>query len=313
MSLVIPFVFRPHSRENWDAVLAEELKHIGTIKPFDALSDTERRAARFAIVANPDPQDVARLPNLEWVQSLWAGVERLTAELPADGPRIVRLADPQMAVTMSEAVLAWTLYLHRDMPRYARQQSERRWKEHALITPDQRRIGILGLGALGQAAALRLRANGFRVSGWSRSPKSVAGVDCFHGQNGLEEVLARSGILVLLMPLTSETRGLVNAGLLARLPKGASLINFARGPIVDDTALIEALDAGHLSHAVLDVFSVEPLPAGHPYWSHPAVTVLPHISAPTLAKSAVAILAENIAAYLKTGNIPDSVDRKRGY
>ncbi|WP_394713473.1 2-hydroxyacid dehydrogenase [uncultured Roseibium sp.] len=315
MKPVVPMILRAQEDELalWYRHLPAALKDIAILKPLDELSDAERTATEVAIVANPDPKDVASLPNLKWVQSLWAGVERLVSELPVDGPRIVRMTDPQMAETMSEAVLAWTLYLHRNMPRYARQQRERVWLEHPLKLPEERTVGILGLGKLGSQALARLRDHGFSVCGWSRTEKNFVGVETHHGADGLKTVLSKSDILVLLMPLTAETRGMIDAQALSLLPDGASLINFARGPIVDDEALLAALDSGRLDHAVLDVFVTEPLPENHPYWSHPGVTVLPHITAPTIPATASRIVAKNIGAFLDTGTLPDSVDRKRGY
>lgn len=315
MRPVIPFLSETESNERkaWANALPKGLRDIGVVKPFADLTEDERRSARVAIVANPSLDEVAKLPNLVWVHSLWAGVERLAADLPVDGPRIVRLTDPQMAATMSEAVLAWTLYLHRDMPRYAGQQRRNLWQSHELKTPDQRTVGILGLGKLGSTSALRLKANGFNVCGWSRSPKQLEGVTSYSGPSGLIEMFTRSDILVILVPLTDATRDLVGSEELARLPAGASVINFARGPILDTGALVEALDSGHLDHAVLDVFNTEPLPEDSPLWSHQKITVLPHISAPTITHTAVKIVAENIGHYLETGEIPESVDRARGY
>lgn len=315
MTQIIPFVSEASQdeRREWRDALPEALADIAVVKPFDTLTEEERVAARVAIVANPDPAQVAALPNLVWVQSLWAGVERLVTELPADGPLIVRLTDPQMAETMSEAVLAWTLYLHRDMPRYMAQQREGTWKGHTLLLPEERTVGVLGLGKLGSAAAQRLKSNGFRVLGWSRSPKSVDGIDCFHGAEGLTAVLAQTDISVLLMPLTAETHDLIGPSQLAQMKPGAALINFARGPIINETALLKALNEGPVGHAVLDVFNEEPLPAGHPFWSHEKVTVLPHISAPTITSTASKIVAENIAHFFADGTIPPSVDRERGY
>lgn len=315
MKPVIPLLIRAQEDELaiWQQQLPAALQDIAIAKSFDELSEEERQTAELAIVANPDPKDVAALPNLKWVQSLWAGVERLVSELPEDSPLIVRMTDPQMAETMSEAVLAWTLYLHRDMPRYTRQQRDRVWLEHPLKLPSQQTVAVLGLGKLGSRALARLRDNGFDVCGWSRSKKDFIGVETYHGDDGLKTILAKADIIIMLMPLTAETRGLLNRETLALLPKGASIINFARGPIIDDDALLEALDSGHLAHAVLDVFSAEPLPQDHPYWSHPNVTVLPHISAPTIPATAAKIVTDNITSYLKTGTIPQSVDRKRGY
>jgi len=315
LSPVIPFISKasPDERKIWRSALPDALRQIGKVKPFEDLTGDERAAARVAIVANPDPQEVAALPKLEWVQSLWAGVERLTAELPEDGPLIVRLTDPQLAETMSEAVLAWTLYLHRDMPRYQRQQRTRIWRDHQLKLPGERTIGILGLGKLGSAAALRLKANGFQVMGWSREQKALDGIECHAGDDGLLTVLGRADILVVLVPLTPETHGLLGPERLAACKAGASIINFARGPVIDDDALINALDKGALEHAVLDVFDVEPLPSASPFWTHDKVTVLPHISAPTITSTACRIVADNIGGYFSSGAIPQSVDRKRGY
>lgn len=315
MKPVVPFVpeATSHERDMWQEELGRTLAPYATVKPFEKLTDDERQTATVAIVANPDPADVAALPNLVWVQSLWAGVERLTAELPQDGPLIVRLADPQMADTMSEAVLAWTLYIHRDMPRYMHQQRNKVWQEQLLKTPQERTVGVLGQGKLGSASAQRLSANGFRVLGWSRSEKTRDGIICFHGKEGLFNLLGQSDIVVVLMPLTSETRGMLSSEELNGCKQGAAIINFARGPILDVDALVAALDRGHLSHAVLDVFDEEPLTPESPLWQHDKVTVLPHISAPTITGTASMIVARNIQAYLESGRIPQHVDRMQGY
>ncbi|GJD63210.1 2-hydroxyacid dehydrogenase [Methylobacterium frigidaeris] len=291
------------------AALPEE-----TIRPFRRLSAAERAGIRIAIVANPDPAEVALLPNLAWIQSLWAGVERLVRDLGQNGVPIVRLIDPELARTMAEAVLAWTYYLQRDMPAYRRQQEAGTWRQLAYRPPSEVTVGLLGLGALGSAAAERLTGAGFRVAAWSRSPKEVPpGVTGFSGSEGLADLLAASDIAVCLLPLTGETRGLLDAGRLAGMKPGAALINFGRGPIVATDALIAALDAGQLSHAVLDVFEVEPLPPESPLWRHPGVTVLPHISGPTTPASAAAVVAGNLRAYRASGRIPAAVDVIRGY
>ena len=315
MRPVVPFVSSasPDERQAWREALPQALDGIADVKPFEDLTDDERTAARVAIVANPDPANVAALPNLVWVQSLWAGVERLMGELPADGPKIVRLTDPQMAETMSEAVLAWTLYLHRGMPRYVAQQRQKIWQDHELKRPQERTVGILGLGKLGASAALRMKANSFNVIGWSRTEKSIDGIACRHGRDGLLEVLGKSDFIVLLMPLTDETRGLLGRDELSACKKGSSIINFARGPIIDKAALLDALDQGPLGHAVLDVFDVEPLPPSSRLWDHAKVTVLPHISAPTIISTASGIVAGNIGRYFEDGTIPPAVDRDRGY
>jgi glyoxylate/hydroxypyruvate reductase A len=280
---------------------------------FEDLDASERAACEIAIVANPRPEDVLALPNLKWVHSVWAGVERLVAELPAGDLKIVRLVDPELARTMAEAVLAWTLYLHRDMPRYARQQSARQWLQHEYVRPEAKTVSLLGLGVLGAASAAKLREAGFQVCGWSRRRKASPGVRCHAGTEELAAMLARTDILVCLLPLTARTRGIVNAETLGALRAGAALINFARGPIVDDAALRSALDAGRVSHAVLDVFDREPLPADAWQWAHPHVTVLPHISAATDPGTASAIVAANVRRYRESGVVAAAVDRGAGY
>lgn len=314
MKPVLPFVAQPGdpSTPDWVASLQRAMPD-ETVLPLDALDTAARRDCRVAIVANPRPDDLRTLPALTWVHSVWAGVERLVADLADTDLKIVRLVDPQLAQTMAEAVLAWTLYLHRDMPAYARQQRAREWRPLDYVRPEDRSVCLLGLGALGEAAARRLRDAGFAVQGWSRTPKAVDGITCHSGAAGLATLLAGTDILVCLLPLTAQTRGLLDEAALGLMRPHASLINFARGAIVDDRALQHALDRGALRHAVLDVFATEPLPADSWHWAHPHVTVLPHVSGPTDRDTASAIVAANIARYRRTGDIPASVDRGRGY
>ena len=315
MSPTVPFVRRidhgPHP-ELLDA-LRRHLPEFQVVEHAEVPVE-QRAAVTVAIVDGPSGEQLAALPNLALVQSTWAGIEEILPAVP-DGVAIARMVDPQLAATMAEAVLAWTLFLHRDMPRYARQQRARVWKEHALVKAEHRRIGIVGLGALGRAAARSLVQQGFPVTGWSRSPKALAGVECLHGADGLSGLLERSDIVVNLLPRTESTDGLLDAAAFATMPSGAALINFGRGQTVDDAALLDALDSGHLDHAVLDVFDVEPLPSEHRYWSHDAVTVLPHISGPTSTDTAAVIAADNVRRFLESGELPTDalVDRARGY
>lgn len=301
------------AEEGWLRRLSALLPH-ERIVSHRALAPEDRAAVRIAIVANPDPAHLADLPNLAWVHSLWAGVERLVAELPADfSAPVVRLVDPELGRTMAEAALAWTYYLFRDMPAYARQQRAHLWQQRPYRRPGSVTVGVLGLGALGAAAAARLQGAGFAVQGWSRSPKALPGIPCHSGEDGLETLLRTSEIVVCLLPLTAQTRQLLDARLLALLPEGAALINFARGPVIDTPALLAALDRGALGHAVLDVFDQEPLPGESPLWDHPSVTVLPHVSAPTDPESAAEIVAANIRGWRATGALPATVDFARGY
>ena len=280
---------------------------------FRKLTNAQKNEIKVVIVANPDPGELKELTNLKWVQSLWSGVERLITELPNDDVKIVRMVDPMLSSTMAEAILAWTLYLHRDMPKYQSQQRNKEWKQNKLVSTNNRRIGILGLGTLGKASARKFLENGFSVSGWSRRQSSVKGVACYHGRDGLVRMLKETNILVCLLPLTHETCGLVNKETLAMLPQSASLINVSRGQIVNENDLLYCLENNYLKHAVLDVFNMEPLPENHPFWELSNITLLPHISAPTNKISASKLVANNIQGYFETGDIPDSVKRKNGY
>ncbi len=308
----IAFVSRLNGRlaATWIRALAHELPG-ETVLAFDQIQ--ERQQVEIAVLADPDPGHLVQLPNLRWAQSLWVGVEGILSEPGLSHLPIVRLVDPNLAATMAEAVLAWTLYLHRDMPSYAHWQAKQEWCPLPVIPPSQRNVGIMGLGELGQRAAQTLLANGFRVSGWSRTKKQLADVDCYCGAAGLTEMLTHSDIVVCLLPHTPQTAGLFDQTCFEALKNGACLINFGRGSLVVEDALIAALDSGRLRHAVLDVFEREPLAAGHRFWSHPNITVLPHIAAPTDPVSASRITAANIASYRRDGIVPDTVDRMKGY
>ena len=314
MRSVVPFIAQLTTEEEnaWLANLRVVLPDYHLLR-LEELTQEQCKLVEVAVVANPDPQDLAALPNLKWVQSLWAGVERLMAETRDASFAIVRMTDPQLAKTMAEAVLAWTLYLHRDMPRYRTQQTAQIWHQHPLPLASQRTVGVMGLGNLGQAASNKLVQQGFKVCGWSRSSAELAAVEAFQGEEGLTQMLHRTHILVCLLPLTASTLGLLNHHTLGQLPQNAALINFARGPILDTDALIAHLDTGHLSHAVLDVFTEEPLPPQSPLWRHPGITVLPHISAPTNKQTAARIVATNLNQFFAKREIPPSVDRILGY
>ncbi|MDC4987825.1 glyoxylate/hydroxypyruvate reductase A [Acinetobacter baumannii] len=280
----------------------------------DELDEETRKKCDVAIVANPDPNDLKKLPELQWVHSVWAGVDKLVTELNEQYQiKIVRLIDPKLSDTMSEAVLAWTLYLHRNMPLYAKQQSERKWLEHEYTPPEEKTISILGLGALGSISALKLKAAGFNVCGWSRTQKNIPNITCYSGSDGLSDMLKKTDILICLLPLTPQTQGLINQKMIQSLRKNSSIINFSRGLIIDDLALREELNNGHLEHVVLDVFDIEPLSPESWHWQHEKVTVLPHISAPTNRKSASLIVAENIRKYRLDGSIPPFINKMIGY
>ncbi|MDY8108957.1 glyoxylate/hydroxypyruvate reductase A [Fulvimarina sp. 2208YS6-2-32] len=311
--VAVPFVHTMQSEEasEWQAELQSALPEYRVCSP-GSLSKAEAQAVKVAIVANPEPSELDRFPSLVWVQSLWAGVERLVTSL-RDTVGIVRLVDPVLANTMAEGVLAHVLYLHRRMPEYRAQQQEGIWRPLRQPTASERTIALLGIGELGRSCADLLVRCGFRVIGWSRSPSDMEGFECHSGKNALPVVLENADIIVVLLPLTDETFGLIDARMLAKCRRGASLINVARGPIVHTSALLNALDDGQIAHAILDVFEVEPLPRTSPLWTHRAVSVMPHVAAPTSQRSASLIAARNIRAYFERHEMPTSVDRSIGY
>lgn len=312
--LIVPFLSQANSDQQtlWLDVLQVAMPQ-HEICYLNQLSDVQKNNIEIAIVANPDLKALYSLPNLKWVHSLWAGVEMLINDLPSQSIEIVRLKDPMLATTMAEAVLAWVFYLHRKIPQYQRQQIQRIWQPIEIKNASETTVGILGLGNLGKAAAFKLIQQGFRICGWSRSEVDIEGVNSYYGSDNLQEVIKQSDILIVLLPLTTETNNILDERNLSYLPKGASIVNFARSRIINNGALVRLLGSGHIAHAVLDVFDKEPLPIENIFWEHPNVTVLPHISAPTNRQTASAIVAENINTYIRTGQIPESVNRHLGY
>lgn len=274
--------------------------------------DAARADVDVALVANPHVDALRGLPRLRFIQSLWAGVDRLLADasVPAEVP-IARMVDPRMNAAMAETVLWAVIGLHRDFFTYAVQQRTALWHPHAQRPADEISVAVLGLGQMGRAAAQSLARCGYRVLGWSARPAAVDGV--ITSSDDVRDVLAAAHIVVNLLPLTPATRGLFNAARLAQMRSGASLVNLARGAHVVEADLLAALDDGHLRHAVLDTFDTEPLPADHPFWRHPKVSLLPHVAAQTDPRSAASIAAHNVRAF-RAGLAPAHlVDRVRGY
>lgn len=306
-------------QQDWLTHLKAALPNETIVLPQE-LNPLEFAAVTLAIVANPNVEELKLFPNLVWIHSLWAGVESLVNSLATmqtqgrNNPvQLVRLVDPQLAATMAEAVLAWTLYLHRRMPEYAQQQRRQHWAALETPTATNVRVSVMGTGALGQAAIQRLAAMGYQVNGWSRSEKRLENATHYHGEAGLNAMLKLTDIVVCLLPSTALTYHILNSERLCLLPQGARLINFGRGTLIDEGALLNLLNIGHLSHAVLDVFSQEPLPVSSELWRHEKITVLPHISAPTNFKTASAIIAKNIQRYRQDGSLPQVVDLLKGY
>lgn len=269
----------------------------------------------YALAWKPEPGLLAKLTNVKAIFNLGAGVDALLqdATLPKH-VSIVRLVDPRLASGMMEYIVHWVLHFHRDMPIYARQQKHADWTQHENADTAKRTVGILGLGELGQAAAHALLMLGFdSIAGWSRTHKELPGIKSFAGTEALDAFLSRTEILVCLLPNTKATQGILNKDTLAKLPRGAFVINGGRGSAVVDADLIDALSSGHLQGAALDVFNDEPPSADHPYWAMDNVFITPHVASLTTADSATQVIAEGIEA-LEGGLSPSNiVDLDQGY
>lgn len=274
----------------------------------------DKAAIDYALVWQPEPGLLAALPNLKLIVGLGAGVDHLLLDpaLPKGVP-IVRLVDPYMTDAMSEYVVLQVLRLHRQDLDYLAQQRAGIWEEREQKNAAERPVGILGFGTLGQDAGRKLKALGFEVAGWSRGPKKIAGFATYAGPAGLDALLARSEILVCLLPLTAETAGILNATSFARLPRGAGLVNAGRGGHLVEEDLIPALDRGQLSGAVLDVVRAEPLLPGHPFWRHPRIILTPHVAAETHPPTAAPIVCEAIRRFEAGLPLDNLVDLARGY
>lgn len=261
-----------------------------------------------------DMAELKRYPNLKLIVSMGAGVDHLFRPPgPPPGVPVARLVDVLLTSAMSEWVLLNVLRFHRQDAEYRAQQAARVWEELDAPVTSQTGIGILGLGELGTDAARKLRMLGFPVMGWTRRPKQVEGVENFTGADGLLAMAAKSRMLVCLLPLTPDTRGIVNAKLLAALPRGAFVLNAARGGHVVDADLLAALDSGHVAAAALDVFTPEPLPADHPYWGHPKVVMTPHAASITIPESVAPQVVDNIHRARAGRPLINLVDFAAGY
>ena len=262
----------------------------------------------YIVYAPASPlQDFTPYTRTKAVLNLWAGVERIVGNPTLTQP-LTRMVDPGLTEGMVEWVVGHTLRHHLGMDRHIVNPGHV-WDPTCPPLARERPVTILGMGALGAACAEALRALNFPVTGWSRTEKPGQ----LYGDHGLRKALATAQILVTLLPKTPETENLLNADRLALLPRGAVILNPGRGPLIEDEALLAALDAGQIGHATLDVFRVEPLPQDHPYWGHPRVTVTPHIAADTRAFSAARVIAENIRRGEAGEPFLHLVDRARGY
>ncbi len=263
------------------------------------------------IVAWTVPDTVAALyPNLKLVFSVGAGVDQLNMQALPPEIGIVRMLEPGIVEQMQEYVTLATLGLHRGLPRYIHQQQNSQWLAGKNYPAQQRRVGVMGLGQLGQAALRALEPFGFPLAGWSKNPKDIPGVDCFTDQAAF---LARTDVLICLLPLTDQTVGILNQNLFSALPRGAGLVHVGRGRQLDHAALLSALDEGQLSAAWLDVTEPEPLPTDHRFWQHPHLMLTPHIACQTRATDGADHVIAGIKAYRQGRPVAGHVDRHLGY
>jgi glyoxylate/hydroxypyruvate reductase A len=269
----------------------------------------------YALGFRPRPGFLKTLPNLKAIFSLGAGIDGFLSD--PDFPRhvpLVRFVDETLSREMAQFIVMHVLIQHRAERMFAAAQREAKWRQAMLARrTEETRIGILGIGEIGSVAARTLRDLGFLVSGWSRTKKQIDGVRSFAGAAERDAFLAQCDFLVCLLPLTRETRHILNAELFAKLPKGAYVINVARGGHLVEADMIAALDSGHLAGATLDVFELEPLPETSPIWKHPRIIATPHVAAITSPAAAARYVIDGIAALERGEKLRNVVDMTRGY
>jgi glyoxylate/hydroxypyruvate reductase A len=311
MTILLATDFDDEEFDIWFQLLTRALPLERFVRPGD---DFDAASVDIALVANPPRGALAGLAGLSFVQSLWAGVEKLLDDpsIPPNLP-LARMVDPGMGQAMAETALWATLGLQRRFFDYVAQQRAGEWRVLRQRRAADVKVTVLGLGEMGRAAACRLIEQGFHVHGWARKPAIVDGVEVHAGDGGLAAALADAEIVINLLPLTSQTRGLFNRTLFAAWPRGASLVNLGRGAHVIESDLLDALDGGQVHRAVLDVFMQEPLPSDHPFWHHPGVTILPHVAAQTDPRTAAARVAHNLRSWRAGQPVIGLVDRARGY
>ena len=310
MTTNILFAAKAERWTTYEQPLTKALTEAGIA--FDLRTDFAPDQVDYIVYApNSDVQDFSPYTRLRAVLNLWAGVEDVVGNETLKVP-LTRMVDHGLTQGMIEWVMGHTLRYHLGIDGHVNGQ-DGVWRNVAPPLAQDRKVTVLGLGALGAAVAQALAGLGFDVSGWSRSAKDIDGIRCLHGAEGLRAALSEAEIVILLLPNTPATENTLNAETLAALSKGACIINPGRGPLIDDEALLAALDSGQIGHATLDVFRIEPLPADHPYWSHPKVTVTPHIASETRASTASQVIAENIRRDLNGEPLLHVVDRTLGY
>ncbi|MGH8782974.1 2-hydroxyacid dehydrogenase [Paraburkholderia sp.] len=300
----------PGRGRQWARLFAEKAPDI----PFRLWPDAgDPSSVRYLAAWQPPDDPVRAFPNLEVVFSVGAGIDQFDLSRVPEHVAVVRMIEPGIIEGMVEYVTQAVLTIHRDLFDYALQQQQRVWHERPPRAAATRRIGVLGLGMLGTTVLERLRLFNFPCAGWSRSPRALDGIECYVGSETLDTFLARTDILISLLPLTPETRGLLDRQLFAKLPQGASFVSVGRGPQVNQQDLLDALDSGPLHSAILDVTDPEPLPASHPLWTHPRVRITPHIASTTRPDTAVDVVLDNLRRHREGLPMLGLIDRKLGY
>jgi len=310
MSATVLFAAPAKDWEDYREVLPATLAGVGVAA--EVVTEADPAEVDYIIFAPSSAlKDFKPFTRVKAVLNLWAGVEMVVGNPTLRVP-LARMVDPGLTEGMVEWCVGHVMRHHLDLDRDIC-RTDTVWAPHVPPLARDRRVTVLGTGELGRTLAQALAELRFAVAGWSRRSKEIDGVICLSGEAGLKKALARAEILVLLLPLTAETENLLDARRLAQMPVGAVVINPGRGPLIDDAALLAALDSGHIGHATLDVFRTEPLPPDHPYWAHPRVTVTPHIAAGTRATSAARVIAENIRRGEAGEPFLHLVDRAAGY
>ena len=305
--------------ERWRDALIPVLPEVDFTHDFHVWPDgmnglDDPRNVDIAIVWRPNPGALKHFPNLKAVINLGAGVDTILADdTYPEGVPLVRMIDPDLTRHMTEFVVHRVLHFHRKFHDYDQMQRDHNWHELTQDDTLKKRVGILGLGTLGADAARHLVPFGFRIAGWSRTEKHIEGVQSFYGQDGLKKFLARTDILICLLPLTPKTQGILNTETLSYLPIGAYVINSGRGHQIVEDDLVVALDSGRIAGAALDVFCTEPLPSSSPIWDHQKIIITPHIASLSSPQSAARDIAENIRR-IRRGETPnDLIDMNAGY
>ena len=319
-SLRVVFCARETAAHDWSTALQSALAQRGV--PADiwwrdaGCADVDPAAvqADVAVVWRPPAALFTEQHQLRAIFNLGAGVDALLAipHLPPQAA-LFRLEDAGMARALSEYVLAAVLRVYRRFDRYAVHQAAHRWQPEPVPARDDYAVGVLGLGVIGSAVAATLAQHGFAVRGHARTRKSIAGVDSYAGAVEFGGFLDGLDMLVTVLPATAETRGMLDHAALARLARGAHIVNVGRGSALIERDLLALLDAGHLGGATLDVFDAEPLPAAHPYWRHPSILLTPHVAAETELRAAIEQVADKLALWSRGDAVSGAVDRARGY